>query len=52
MTITAIGKLASYIQQNNELTFVKGKIIRLEDLAEDSHLLYTIYEEIAKGVYL
>lgn len=52
MTINAIGKLASYIQQNNELTFVKGKIIRLEDLAEDSHLLYTIYEEIAKGVYL
>jgi pimeloyl-CoA synthetase len=52
MTINAIGKLVSYIKQNDELTFVKGKIIRLEDLAEDSHLLYTIYEEIAKGVYL
>ena len=52
MTINAIGKIASYIKQSDELTFIKGEMLRMEDLAEDSHLLYTIYEEIAKGVYL
>lgn len=53
MTINAIGKIKDYINNiDDELTFIKGEMLRMEDLAEDSHLLYTIYEEIAKGVYL
>ena len=52
MTINAIGKIASYVKQNDELTFVKGKMIRMEEIEDDSHVLYAIYEEIAKGVYL
>lgn len=53
MTINAIGKIKDYINNiDDELTFVKGKIIRLDELAEDSHLLYVIYDEISKGVYL
>lgn len=53
MTINAIGKIKDYINNiDDELTFVKGKLIRLEELAEDSHLLYVIYDEISKGVYL
>ena len=53
MTINAIGKIDDYINHySDELTFVKGKLIRLESLAEDSHLLYVIYDEISKGVYL
>lgn len=51
MTINAIGKIKDYVETNNR-TFVKGKMIRIEDLAEDSHLLYVIYDEISKGVYL
>ena len=53
MTINAIGKIKDYINNiDDELTFIKGKLIRLEELAEDSHLLYVIYDEISKGVYL
>lgn len=46
MTIMNIGTI-------NGLTgFVKGQIIRLNDLNEDNHMANVIYEEINKGVYL
>lgn len=50
MTINAIGTLAQYIGE--ELTFCKGQMIRIEGVKDDTHLLNSIYEEIAKGVYL
>ena len=46
MTIMKIGTI-------NDLTgFVKGQIIRLNELNEDNHMANAIYEEINKGVYI
>ena len=48
MTIMAIGKLGDY---NVSGGFLKGKLIRLENLGDDSHIANAIYEEVAKGFY-
>ena len=32
--------------------FVKGQMIRLNDLSEDSHIANEIYDELLKGVYI
>ena len=50
MTVNAIGSINGYKQSN--LTFIKGQIIRLEDLDLDSHEAFEIYDEIRKGVYI
>lgn len=52
MTINAIGKIIDYISTLSSKTFIKGKMLRMEGIEDDSHVLYAIYEEIAKGVYL
>ena len=52
MTINAIGKITDYIDSLSNKTFIKGKMLRMEGIEDDSHVLYAIYEEIAKGVYL
>lgn len=53
MTVNALGKIITYINRtNDDFTFVKGKIIRLDSIDEDSHFSYTIAEEIEKGVYI
>lgn len=49
MTVNAIGKIIDYI--GNEETFVKGKIIRLNDLDEDNHYAQEVIKEIALGLY-
>ena len=46
MTIMRIGNLTNFTG------FVKGQIIRFNNLNEDSHMANAIYEEINKGVYL
>lgn len=50
MTIMTIGKISDYIQ--TDLTYIKGKLIRLEDFAEDYHVANSIAGEINKGVYI
>ena len=52
MTINAVGKIKDYISSTEEMTFVKGQLIRLEGLNEESHFTYEIYNEMSKGVYL
>lgn len=52
MTINALGKIKDYINTTEEMTFVKGQLIRLEGLNEESHFTYEIYNEMSKGVYL
>ena len=49
MTVNAIGKIIDYI--GSEETFVKGKIIRLNDLDEDNHYAQEVINEIALGLY-
>lgn len=48
MTVMRIGAIQDFLPQSS---FIKGQLIRLEDLPEDSHLVSEIYNEIAKGVY-
>ena len=48
MTVMAIGKLQEYMTDGG---FVQGKLIRLNDLNDDSHISQAIYEEVAKGFY-
>ena len=51
MTVGAIGTLSDY-NSVSELTYVQGQLLRLEDIGEDYHTAMTIYEEIAKGLYI
>ena len=48
MTIMAVGQLQEYATAGGRL---KGKIIRLPELNDDSHISNAIYEEVAKGFY-
>ena len=50
MTVQTIGTVAQYIQE--EPTYIKGRIIRFEDLGEDYHLAVAIAEELYKGVFI
>lgn len=51
MTVNKITTLAD-VTEEGKIKYVKGQMIRLEDLSDDSHMAYTIYDEINKGVYL
>ena len=48
MTIMAIGQLLDYSVDGG---YLKGKMIRLVDLGDDSHVAQAIYEEVDKGFY-
>ncbi len=50
MTVCEIATINDYVL--DDPSFIKGQLIRLEDISEDSHMAYAIYEEIKKGVYL
>ena len=52
MTINAVGKIKDYINSTEEMTFVKGQLIRLEGIDEEKHFADVIYNEIATGVYI
>lgn len=48
MTIMAVGTLVDYAVSGG---YLKGKMIRLLDLNDDSHVAQAIYEEVNKGFY-
>jgi hypothetical protein len=50
MSIGRIGQLKDYLNPTAENTYVKGQIILLENLSEDSHVANDIAYEIYKGV--
>ena len=50
MTIMRIGKLTDYLL--GEDIFYKGQLIRLSDVKLDGHIVFEIYNELNKGVYL
>ena len=52
ITIMKIGRLVDYIDPTNELTYIKGKLIRLDKLQEDYHMINTISAEMNKGVFI
>lgn len=48
MTVMAIGTLQEYATAGG---YLKGKMIRLNELNDDSHIANAIYEEVDKGFY-
>ena len=48
MTVMAINTLRAYLSEGSRL---KGKMIRLNELNDDSHIAQAIYEEVDKGFY-
>lgn len=58
MTVNAVGSPINYINNNwsyngiNDKGFFKASLLRIEDLNEDYHLLKSIAEELALGVYI
>lgn len=50
MTIMRIGTLAEFMDTNRH--YIKGKIIRCEEIADDFHVLTAIADELNKGVYI
>ena len=50
MTIMRVGTISQFIKE--EPTYIKGKLIRLEDIDDDFNIVNTIAEELNKGVYI
>lgn len=50
MSVGVIDKISNYLYE--EPTYIKGKIIRLENTDIDYHEMNTIAEEINKGVFI
>lgn len=49
-TIMRIGRIRNYLQQNK--SYIKGRIIRMEEISDDFHLLKAIADEVYKGVFI
>lgn len=50
MTVMRIGKVEDFIKP--EKTYIKGQLIRIEDVPVDTHMLNAIAEELNKGVFM
>lgn len=50
MTVMKIGKMSDYMRE--DISFIKGQIIRLENLPEATDVAYEIFNEIKRGVYI
>lgn len=51
MTVGRIGTISDFLAPN-DLFYIKGTLIRLEEIAEDSHLIFALSNELYKGVYV
>ena len=50
MTVMRIGTIDQFIQPTR--TYIKGKLIRIENIADDFHVINTIASELNKGVFI
>lgn len=50
MTVMRIGQIGTYLQL--EKSYIKARIIRMENLTDEFHLLNEIAAEMAKGVFI
>lgn len=50
MTIMRIGTIREFLL--TEPSYIKGKLIRMEDISDDFHMLNTIASEVNKGVFI
>lgn len=51
MTVMRIDLFGTYFEAFSEKHYLKGELIRNEEIAEDNHIIEAIYFELAKGVY-
>lgn len=51
MTIGTVGTIADY-ESDNGSHYFKGRLLRFDTIAEDSHFLDAIDQELRKGVYI
>lgn len=49
-TIMRIGNIQNYLQSTR--TYIKGRIIRIDNIADDYHMLKAVADEIYKGVFI
>ena len=49
-TIMRIGNIQNYLQSTR--TYIKGRIIRVDNIADDYHMLKAVADEIYKGVFI
>lgn len=53
MTIMAIGNLNNYkTSEDFLLPYLQGKLIRIENINDDFHVIDAIYQEVSKGFYI
>ena len=52
MTVMRIGTLSEFMNFNGQLNYFKGELIRNDAIADDTHVVNAIYEELLKGVYI
>lgn len=52
MTVMAADKLEDFSTSPFEKTFLKGQLIRLEEITDDFHIADAIYQEVNKGFYI
>ena len=53
MTIMKIGTLGAYSTSSDfDRVYVKGQLIRLDDIADDFHVADAIYQEVYKGFFI
>lgn len=50
MTVMRIGNIREFLQ--TEPSYIKGKLIRLEDISDEYHIVNEIANEIYKGVFI
>ena len=51
MTVMRIDLIGQYFGAFDEARYLKGELIRNEEIAEDNHIFEAIYAEFVKGVY-
>ena len=52
MSIMALGKLSDYAESTQiAKPFLKGQLIRVENIKDDFHIVDALYEEVSKGFY-
>lgn len=53
MTVMALGKLADYDYSTDfNQVYVKGQLVRLENIDDDFHVIDAIYQEVGKGFFV
>ena len=50
MTVMRIDRMNNFITGNKD--YIKGQIIRFDDIGDDAHIITVLAEEMNKGVYI